>query len=58
MSYQVACGDIMPGCSAHFETETREELMQQVARHAAEVHGITNLTPDIQQTVDSKIVTA
>jgi predicted small metal-binding protein len=55
MTFTLACGDVMPGCSARFEAGSREELLGMVAPHAAEVHGITEITPDVLQAVDSKI---
>jgi predicted small metal-binding protein len=56
MTFTLACGDVMPGCSARFEAGSREELLGMVAPHAAEAHGITEITPEVLQAVDSKIV--
>ncbi len=56
MTFKLACGDVMPGCAAHFETDTQDELMQQVAAHAADAHGITEITPDVAQAVEGKII--
>jgi len=58
MTFKLACGDVMPGCSARFETNDRDQLLGQVATHAAEAHGITDITPEIFQAVESKIVVA
>ena len=58
MTFKLACGDVMPGCSARFETNDRDQLLGQVATHAAEAHGITDITPEILQAVESKIVVA
>lgn len=55
MTFKLACGDVMPGCTAHFESTDRDDLMSQVGAHAAEAHGITDITPDIRQAVESKI---
>jgi predicted small metal-binding protein len=57
MTFKLACGDVMPGCAARFESPEQDQLMQQVAAHAAEAHGITEITPEIQQAVASKVVT-
>ena len=46
----------MPASSARFDAGSREELLGMVAPHAAEVHGITEITPDVLQAVESKIV--
>jgi predicted small metal-binding protein len=56
MTFTLACGDVMPGCSARFEAGSREELLGMVAPHAADAHGIDEITPEVLQAVDSKIV--
>ena len=58
MTFKLACGDVMPGCSARFETNDRDTLLAQVGAHAAEAHGITEITPEVLQAVESKIVVA
>ena len=55
MTFKLACGDVMPGCSAHFENSSKDALLSDVARHAASAHGITDITPDILRTVNSKL---
>jgi predicted small metal-binding protein len=55
MTFKLACGDVMPGCSAHFESTSRDALLTDVARHAASAHGITDITPEIFSAVESKI---
>jgi predicted small metal-binding protein len=56
MTFRLACGDVMPGCSARFESTVRDRLMSQIGAHAAEEHGITTITPDIPRAVQSRIV--
>ena len=58
MTFKLACGDVMPGCSARFETDDRDGLLAQVAAHAADAHGIIEITPEVLQAVESKIVVA
>jgi predicted small metal-binding protein len=55
MTFKLACGDVMPGCSAHFENSSRDALLTDVARHAAAAHGITDITPDILSAVNAKV---
>jgi predicted small metal-binding protein len=55
MTFKLACGDVMPGCSAHFENSSKDALLSDVARHAASAHGITDITPDILRAVNSKL---
>lgn len=58
MKFKLACGDVMPGCVARFETDDRDRLLAEVGAHAAADHGITDITPEILQAVESKIVAA
>jgi predicted small metal-binding protein len=53
--FRLACGDVMPGCPARFENSDREQLMRDVAAHAAQAHGIVDLTPDVRRAVEAKI---
>ena len=54
--FQLACGDVMPGCAATFENADRDALMGAVSAHAAADHGITDLTPEVVAAVESKVV--
>jgi predicted small metal-binding protein len=58
MTFKLACGDVMPGCAARFETNDRDQLLSQVASHAADAHGITTITPSVLEAVESRIVVA
>lgn len=58
MTFKLACGDVMPGCSARFESDDRDRLLVQMASHAASEHGITEITPEVQRVVESRIVAA
>ncbi len=58
MTHTLSCGDVMPGCAATFEAETEDELMQQAAKHAADDHGITEITPEIGEAVKGAIKTS
>ena len=55
MSFSIACGDVMPGCAATFEAATTDDLLAQVAPHAAEAHGITEITPEVLEAVQGAI---
>lgn len=57
-AYSIACGDVMPGCSARFEADSEDELMGQVVEHAGKAHGITDITPDTASQVKEAIVRA
>jgi predicted small metal-binding protein len=45
----------MPGCAATFEADSEAELLEQVGPHAAEAHGIAEVTPDVLTAVRGAI---
>ena len=55
MTKELECGDLMPGCDFKAEADNMADLMEQVVDHAKEVHGITEITPDLAQKVQSAI---
>lgn len=55
MSFSLACGDVMPGCSARFEADTKDVLLGQVAEHAKHDHGIEEITPEVLGAVEAAI---
>ncbi len=55
MEKSIACSDIMPGCTFTATAATEEELLKKVAAHASQVHGITELTPELAAKVRSAI---
>ncbi|HEX2895467.1 MAG TPA: DUF1059 domain-containing protein [Marmoricola sp.] len=58
MKFKLSCGDAMPGCSARFEDESREVILQQVSVHAREAHGVTEVTPEMLEAIGANIVPA
>ena len=58
MKYTLSCGDAVPGCSARFEEDSRELILQQVAAHAREDHGVTDVTPEMLEAMGANIVSA
>jgi predicted small metal-binding protein len=55
-AYSIACGDVMPGCTARFGASSEPELMEQVIEHARSAHGITEITPEVASAVKAVIV--
>lgn len=51
----IACAEIVPDCSFTASAATEEELLQQVAAHAAHDHGITEVTPELAAKVKAAI---
>jgi len=44
---EVRCADAGVACDFVAQAETEQELMQKVAAHAREQHGMTELTPEL-----------
>jgi Protein of unknown function (DUF1059). len=45
----------MPGCDATFSEDSKATLMEQIVGHAAAVHGITEITPEVATAVGASI---
>jgi predicted small metal-binding protein len=58
MKFKLSCGDAMPGCSARFEDESRDAILEQVAAHARADHGVTDVTPEMLEAIGANIVPA
>ena len=52
-----ACGDVVPGCQASWVCSTDDEILAQVAAHAASQHGMVEVPPELVAAVRSHIVT-
>ena len=44
---EFACGDVVPGCKAKFRARTDEELLEQVAAHARDGHGVREISAEL-----------
>ena len=51
----IACAEIVPECPFTASAATDEELLQKVAAHAAQDHGITEITPELVEKVKAAI---
>ena len=49
------CGSVVLGCTAAFAGETEEDILEQVARHAREEHGMTEIPEELVQQVLAKL---
>lgn len=56
MKFTLSCGDAVPGCSARFEDDSRDRIMEQVVAHARNDHGVTDVTPEMRSAIDANIV--
>jgi len=55
MAYNISCNALFEGCAFTASADTEEELLQLAAAHATEVHGVTELTPEIVEKVKGAI---
>jgi len=58
MKFTLSCGDAVPGCSARFEDESRDHILEMVVAHAREDHGVTDVTPEMLEAIGGNIVPA
>ena len=56
MTFRLSCGDAMPGCTARFEDESKDEILRQVTVHAQRDHGVAEVTPDMLEAISANIV--
>jgi predicted small metal-binding protein len=52
---EFSCGDVVPGCKAKFRARSDDELLEQVARHAREGHGIEHVSAELVSAVKRNI---
>lgn len=41
------CGELVPGCGAAFAAESEGEILEHVAVHAREEHGMDEFPPEV-----------
>jgi predicted small metal-binding protein len=51
----IACASVVGGCPFEATAATEEELLKTVAEHAAHVHGVTEITPELAARVTAAI---
>ena len=56
MGYEFECTNVVPGCEGIVNAETKEEVLQVAAAHAADVHGVTELPDEVVEKVKVSIV--
>jgi predicted small metal-binding protein len=55
MKFKLSCGDAVPGCSARFEEDSRERILELVSVHAREAHGVVDVTPEMLEAIGNNI---
>ena len=56
MKFTLSCGDAVPGCSARFEEDSRERVLELVSAHARDDHGVADVTPEMLEAMSANIV--
>jgi len=51
------CGDVIPGCDQEFSGATDDDIVREVAEHAARDHDVPTLTPETIAAVRAATVT-
>ena len=44
---EFSCGELIPGCWASFRGESNDEILQQLAVHARDEHGMDEVPPEV-----------
>lgn len=55
MAKEMRCADVGMDCDSVARAESTEELMEQVAAHAAEVHDINEISDELAAKVQSVV---
>ena len=55
MTKHFGCGDVVPGCRFTVTAANEEEILREVAKHAAAAHGLKEVTPDLAAKVKAAI---
>jgi predicted small metal-binding protein len=53
---EFACGELVPGCDARFQSESENLLFEQIASHARDEHGMDEVPPEIVDQIRAQIV--
>ena len=49
------CGELVPGCGAAFHGESENEILDQIAAHARDDHGMYEVPLEIVDTILAKM---
>jgi predicted small metal-binding protein len=50
-----ACGAVVAGCTASFTAESEEGILEQVAQHARDEHGLSEVPDELVREVRANI---
>lgn len=54
---EFACGDVVPGCGKRFRAESEQQILEQVAAHARDDHGLHQVPDEVVKAVIDNIKT-
>jgi len=57
MTKHIACNDVVAGCRFEASAPNENELLQKVTAHAAQEHGVKEVTPELAAQVKAAIAT-
>jgi predicted small metal-binding protein len=49
------CGALVPGCDAAFQAESEDEILQHIAAHARDEHGMHEVPPEVVEQILASI---
>lgn len=52
---QFKCGDVVLGCEWTARSEDKSELLQEIAGHARDVHGMDEVPPEVVDAINNVI---
>ena len=55
VSKKIECNSVVPGCDWTASAPTEDALIQKVVAHAAEAHGVKDVTPELAAQVKAAI---
>lgn len=56
MGYEFECANVVPGCEGKVSGDTKDDVVQKAAEHAADAHRMTELPDEVVEKVKASIV--
>ncbi len=56
MTLKFSCADVGVVCKQSVTAESEDELVEKIAEHAADVHGVTRMTETLVNYAKTKVV--
>jgi predicted small metal-binding protein len=52
---QFRCGDVVPGCQWVARSDNEQELLAEIHVHARDAHGMDEVPPEVEESIQSVI---